>query len=133
MPGVWGFNEERTWHILKPQEGDPATESRKSWGISRLLPGAFEYEKQKISIPKCFIIEVTGIQYLCSRNPVDASAAEAYKAKELSDCTFKEDSARMWDGRAYYPTRESVKQIMDAYNAVHDDKFTVEMMTDLLK
>lgn len=133
MPGVWGFNEERTWHILKPQEGDPAIQSRKSWGISRLLPGAFEYEKQQVSIPRCFIIEVTKIEYLCSRSPIDASASETFKAKELSDCTFKEDAARMWDGTAYYPTREKVSEIITAYNAVHTDKLTDEMIAELLK
>lgn len=133
QPGHWELNEEKTWHILKPQEGDPALTTRKQWGISRLLPGAFEYEKGRVSIPKAFLIEVTKIDYLCSRNPVDASASSGWVAQELRDCNFKEDAARMWDGSAYYPTKDQVASIIDKYNATHNVVFDDDMIKILLK
>lgn len=133
QPGSWVLNDEGTWHILKPQESDPAVSTRKQWGISKLLPGAFEYEKQKVSIPKAFMIEVTSIQYLCSRNPVDASSTPGYLTKELSDCSFKEDAARMWDGKAYYPTKEQVADIVTKYNAVHSVIFDEDLVARLLR
>lgn len=132
-PGDWTLNEDKTWHILKPKEGDPAIATRKQWGISRLLPGAFEYEKGKVSIPKAFVIEVDTITYLCSRNPVDASAAPAYLAQELKDNNFKEDVARMWNGKAYYPTKDQVAAILEAYNATHTVVFDDDMKKLLLK
>ena len=132
-PGVWKLNEEGTWHILQPAENDPAIASRKSWGISRLLPGAFDYEKRgKILVPKCFVIEVHEVKYLCGRSPVDASASLSVKANDLADCTFKKDLIRMWDGVAYYPTRELVDQVVDAYNQVHSQPFTPEAVAELL-
>lgn len=127
QPGIWGLNEDKTWHVLKPLEDDPAIATRVSWGISRLLPGAFEYDKKKISIPRCFVIEVSDIEYLCSRNPVDASANDAYVGKELADCTFKPDLARMWDGKAYYPTRDFVNEVVAKYNSVHEIQFNEDL------
>lgn len=132
-PGEWSLNEEGTWHILKPQPNDPALESRKSWGISRLLPGAFEYDHKKISIPKCFILEVNKIDYLCSRSPVDASANSTFVAKELADCNFKEDVARMWDGKAYYPERAYLDEVIVKYNSCHETQFVEDMINSLLK
>lgn len=133
QPGKWELNEDKTWHILKPQENDPALETRTQWGISRLLPGAFEYEKGKISIPKAFLIEVTTIDYLCSRNPVDASASSGFVSKELRDCNFKEDSARLWSGNAYYPTKDQVADIIAKYNATHSVVFDDDLIKILLK
>ncbi len=127
-PGIWDLNEDRTWHVLKPQEDDPALATRVSWGISKILPGAFEFDKKKISIPRCFVIEVTKVDYLCSRNPVNASASAAEVAKELADCTFKPDLARMWDGKAYYPTREFVNEAIAKFNSVHESQFTEDTM-----
>ena len=132
-PGEWTLNDERTWHILKPQENDPAIATRKSWGIARLLPGAFEYDHKKITIPKCFVIEVKSIEFLCSRNPVDANASDSFVAKELMDNTFKPDAARMWDGVAYYPTREFINETVARYNACHETKFVDDMIANLLK
>lgn len=132
-PGEWSLNEDKTWYVLKPNENDPAIQSRKSWGVGRLLPGAFDYEHEKISVPRCFIIEVNDVIYLCNRNPVDASSTEAYIAKELQDTTFKPDNARMWDGKAYYPTRDFLKELVDKYNSVHSDGFTEDTIGQWLK
>lgn len=134
LPGVWSLNEEGTWHVLKPQEDDPAIKTRRNWGISRILPGAFDKEKNgKVIVPKCFVIEVTDVKYLCGRSPIDASASSTVKAKELSDCEFKEGIVRMWDGNAYYPSRELVAEAVAAYNKVHEQQFTDALIEELLK
>lgn len=133
QPGEWSLNEDGTWHILKPQEDDPAIATRKSWGISHIFPGAFDYDNKKIRVPKCFVIEVKSVEFLCSRNPVDANAADKIVAKELLDTTFKPDAARMWDGIAYYPTREFVNEVVERYNACHEVPFSEDLVATLLK
>ena len=132
QPGVWNLNQDGSWYVLSPVEGDPAIQSRVSWGIGKVFPGAFDYAKEIVSIPKCFYLEVTGIEYLYSRNPVDASLQQSATQKDLSDLTFKEDLARSWDGKAEYPSLEFINDAVAKYNLCHEDKFTEDMILNLL-
>lgn len=132
-PGIWGTNDEGTWMVLRPVEDDPAIATRKSWGINRVLPGSFEYNNKQIDVPRCFVIEVESIKYLFGRNPIDMSLPEATRASEMTDTTFKPDNARMWDGKAYYPTKEMVKEAIEAYNASHSVELSLEDIDTLFK
>lgn len=129
-PGIWGLNEDRTWYILRPQvNDDEAKASFRAWGMSRVLPGAFEYSDKKISVPKCFLLKVDSIQYLYGRNPIDASLP----SPDLTDSSFHEDAARMWAGTAEYPTRELIDEAVAHYDQCHSEHFTDDMKLELLK
>lgn len=118
MPGLgeWEENADGKWLILKPKADDPARNSFKSWGMQYIYPGAFKYDNQEISIPRCFVLEVETVEWLFSRNPISTDAPLDQKMAAQNDCSFKPYGARYWSGTACMPSKETIAHIIEDYN-----------------
>lgn len=127
-PGMWVQTDDHKWWVLKPKADDPALKSFVRWGIGEILPNAFEEVGTTIKVPHVIRLQITDIDYVTSKSPIDANGDRLVVEEAKNDTSFVPGTTRRWHGTASYPTKEELAQMVQAHNDKHP-----ELLIDLKK